>query len=351
MGSDSENSDAQINRRLAYFGGSEMSSSNSRDHKSFQRLQSNLSRITNELNETKTSNKLMSERSQRLANLTNHPSLYLGTVPQMSPIRHVSSSNESHQSIFSSSGLLPQLATSPRRNESQTPKLQSPKLQSPKSQSHKPQSPKGSVKKESPRSSSLHERMKSSESGQGIEGKNIGPVIPTTVQVVRPQYQPQMRMYQQNQFQSGAPPRYLTPSPLTGPRIDQINQINQINRMNQIDPRGQSQIAQYQGQIAHHRGQSDSGYDHEFVTMNNMVEPQSQVIHVPIFRVKKRILMKRQRQGCCGFLNLCQCCDAPDGSCGALNFCGCLDREVTTKFYPGGRKKTKVHQVYLPCMS
>lgn len=82
----------------------------------------------------------------------------------------------------------------------------------------------------------------------------------------------------------------------------------------------------------------------------NMAAANSyQVIHVPVFRAKKRILVKRQTQGCLGFLNVCYLCDTPDGPCASLNFCGCLDREVTTKYYPDGRVKKRTHRPYLPC--
>lgn len=54
-------------------------------------------------------------------------------------------------------------------------------------------------------------------------------------------------------------------------------------------------------------------------------------IHVPIFRSKKKVYVKKQSEGCIGCLNIDGLFDKPGGLLGIFNLGGCLDRDMVVK--------------------
>eukprot|EP01054_Gregarina_sp_Poly1_P001963 Gregarina_sp_Poly_1__1962@NODE_1512_length_3967_cov_63_832308_g1003_i0_p3_GENE_NODE_1512_length_3967_cov_63_832308_g1003_i0NODE_1512_length_3967_cov_63_832308_g1003_i0_p3_ORF_typecomplete_len178_score8_71_NODE_1512_length_3967_cov_63_832308_g1003_i0260793 len=73
-------------------------------------------------------------------------------------------------------------------------------------------------------------------------------------------------------------------------------------------------------------------------------------VHVPVFRTRKRVYIKKQSEGCCGCINDNGYCDNPGGFLcfPMLNIAGCLDRDRVVKVdrygNPVRHKKTYTHR-------
>eukprot|EP01057_Protomagalhaensia_wolfi_P002430 Protomagalhaensia_wolfi_Nauph_80__2429@NODE_2606_length_1041_cov_87_808383_g2040_i0_p1_GENE_NODE_2606_length_1041_cov_87_808383_g2040_i0NODE_2606_length_1041_cov_87_808383_g2040_i0_p1_ORF_typecomplete_len167_score28_91_NODE_2606_length_1041_cov_87_808383_g2040_i0103603 len=73
-------------------------------------------------------------------------------------------------------------------------------------------------------------------------------------------------------------------------------------------------------------------------------------VHVPVFRTRKRIYVKKQSEGCCGCINSNGYFDKPGGFLcfPAFNIAGCLDRDTVVKVdrfgNPVHRKHTYKHE-------
>lgn len=92
-------------------------------------------------------------------------------------------------------------------------------------------------------------------------------------------------------------------------------------------------VPPFPGQLAYNPYESMTAPGMIVNDMQTMQEPAAypHFVHVPIFRSKKRIFVKKQSEGCCGCLNTSGIFDKPGGLCGFANVGGCLDRDMVVK--------------------